>query len=194
MPMQGSMKSQRRAAMRIAISALVLAAFPAAAHASPLLSGYGGPGQGTQAILGAALVNGPSGGGGGSRGGGSQAAGAPSSSPGGQPTGSEARRSAAIRPGNALRGHRTVPGRAGGATLATGAARSAGTSNLPAGAYPVSETGVAQSSAALGLSTAGLLEAFAVLCALVATIVLTRRLTRAAPRPGGTDEQLGVGG
>jgi hypothetical protein len=40
------------------------AAMPAAAVASSLLSGYGGPGQGNQAILGAALVNGPRGGGG----------------------------------------------------------------------------------------------------------------------------------
>ena len=32
---------------------------PASALASPLLSGYGGPGQGSQVILGSALVNGP---------------------------------------------------------------------------------------------------------------------------------------
>ena len=31
----------------------------APAHASPLLSGYGGPGQGSQAILGATLLNAP---------------------------------------------------------------------------------------------------------------------------------------
>ena len=42
-----------------------LAAAPASASAGPLLSGYGGPGQGSQAILGATLLNGPSGGGGG---------------------------------------------------------------------------------------------------------------------------------
>jgi hypothetical protein len=36
---------------------------PASAHANPLLSGYGGPGQGNQAILGATLLNGPGGGG-----------------------------------------------------------------------------------------------------------------------------------
>jgi hypothetical protein len=35
---------------------------PSVAAGSPLLSGYGGPGQGEQAILGGGLVNGPSGG------------------------------------------------------------------------------------------------------------------------------------
>lgn len=38
---------------------------PSVATGSPLLSGYGGPGQGEQAILGGGLVNGPSGGSGG---------------------------------------------------------------------------------------------------------------------------------
>ncbi len=42
---------------------------PAAAAGGPLLSGYGGPGAGDQAIIGAALIGGPSGGG--SAGGGS---------------------------------------------------------------------------------------------------------------------------
>jgi cobalamin biosynthesis Mg chelatase CobN len=41
---------------------------PAASRAGSLLSGYGGPGEGNQAILGSALLNGPSGGGGGSGG------------------------------------------------------------------------------------------------------------------------------
>lgn len=176
---------------------VLLVALPAVAQASPLLSGYGGPGQGSQAILGAALVNGPSGGGGGSRGGGSQsspgssaavsgAQSAPSSSsPGGQTarSGSETHRSA------------TIPrGKAPGATLPSGAVRAAGTSNLPAGAYPVPERGVAQSSGAFGLSTIGLLEAFVVLCGLIATLLVTRRLGGASPPPGGTDEQLGAGG
>jgi hypothetical protein len=53
---------------RIVIQALVFlaatVALPAPALASSLLSGYGGPGQGNQAVLGSALVNGPKGGGG----------------------------------------------------------------------------------------------------------------------------------
>jgi hypothetical protein len=44
--------------------AVAAACLPAGAQANPLLSGYGGPGQGNQAILGAALLNGRGGGGG----------------------------------------------------------------------------------------------------------------------------------
>ena len=49
------------AAMTLAAAALA----PASATAGSLLSGYGGPGEGNQAILGSALLGGPSGGGGG---------------------------------------------------------------------------------------------------------------------------------
>src|SRR3984893_14298799 len=51
----------------IPIAALLMAlsaAMPSAAPAKSLLSGYGGPRPGSQAILGAMLLNGPSGGGG----------------------------------------------------------------------------------------------------------------------------------
>jgi hypothetical protein len=47
----------------VTIAAVVLLALPAFARANPLLSGYGAPGQGSQALLGSALV-GPRGGGG----------------------------------------------------------------------------------------------------------------------------------
>src|SRR5438309_8805588 len=73
--MQGSMTNRGRT-IRMAGSTLAVglasawAAVPATAHAGPLLSGYGGPGQGNQAILGSALVGGSSGGGGTSGGGG----------------------------------------------------------------------------------------------------------------------------
>ncbi len=46
-----------------------VALVPVSANANPLLSGYGGPGEGSQAILGSALLNGPSAGGGPSSGG-----------------------------------------------------------------------------------------------------------------------------
>jgi hypothetical protein len=57
------MKSQR---IIIFIGALlaVTAVLSGSALASPLLSGYGGPGQGNQALLGSTLINGPKGGGG----------------------------------------------------------------------------------------------------------------------------------
>jgi hypothetical protein len=53
---------------------------PAALAGGPLLSGYGGPGAGAQSIIGATLLNGPSGG---SGGGGSGGSGGLSSSSGG---------------------------------------------------------------------------------------------------------------
>ncbi len=67
---QGSMKNHRIISHSCAAAAVVLLAFPVAAQAgSSLLSGYGGPGEGNQALLGSALVNGHRGGG--SSGGGS---------------------------------------------------------------------------------------------------------------------------
>src|SRR5580698_25991 len=56
-----------------ALASLALFAIPAPAALAggPLLSGYGGPGAGAQAIIGATLLNGPGGSSGGSSGGGS---------------------------------------------------------------------------------------------------------------------------
>jgi hypothetical protein len=58
----------------IGLFAAAVVAMPSTALASSLLSGYGGPGQGNQAVLGSALVNGPKSGGGGGRSGGSAGA------------------------------------------------------------------------------------------------------------------------
>jgi hypothetical protein len=63
------MKSHRIIIYIGVVLAAALAVLPASALASSLLSGYGGPGQGSQAILGSALVNGPKGGGSGGGGG-----------------------------------------------------------------------------------------------------------------------------
>ena len=56
------MRSHRTTIFIGAFCATLAVAAPAPALASSLLSGYGGPGQGNQAILGSALVNGPRGG------------------------------------------------------------------------------------------------------------------------------------
>ena|ERR1700722_19964821 len=57
--------SSRRTTIWIGIllTVVLVALFSAVASANPLLSGYGGPGQGDQAILGATLLNGPGAGG-----------------------------------------------------------------------------------------------------------------------------------
>lgn len=60
------MRTQSTIIRTVLSAAAVLAVAPGVASANPLLSGYGGPGEGNQAILGAALLKGPSGGGGGS--------------------------------------------------------------------------------------------------------------------------------
>jgi hypothetical protein len=64
------MKHHRRAIFIPPLFASLVMALPgtAVAAAPPLLSGYGGPGAGAQAILGGALVNGPGSGGSGSGG------------------------------------------------------------------------------------------------------------------------------
>lgn len=165
--MHGSSKSHRTVASLVAVLAVLLAAAPASALESSLLSGYGGPGQGNQAILGAALLNGPrSGGDGGGPGGaaGFATAGATSgrtaTGPGSvAPTGSAARRPlpTVSRQGkHAASGVRQV--------LTTGASR-------PARA----------DSATLGLSGQDFLYILLALAALACTGVFTRRLARMTP-------------
>ena len=58
------MKPQRRIITSVGVVVVAAACLPAGAQANPLLSGYGGPGQGNQAILGATMLNGRGGGGG----------------------------------------------------------------------------------------------------------------------------------
>ena len=154
------------------------AAMPVAALGNPLLSGYGGPGLGSQAILGSALLNGPAGGGGGSAPGSSGAAPASAESstggvtPGaGAGVGLAAARSA---------GHASRTG--GRAERAAGAsAQASGPSKL----YPASERGVAEPAGTLGLSGQDLLLILLAIGALAVTAVLTARLT-AKPRQGDT--------
>ncbi len=63
---------KHRTMICIGACAAAIGSVPAApAFANSLLSGYGGPGQCNQAILGSALINGPGGNGGGSGGAGS---------------------------------------------------------------------------------------------------------------------------
>jgi hypothetical protein len=57
------MNRHRKIIFSAGLLVAIVVATPVAAHASPLLSGYGGPGQGSQMILGSSLLNGPGGGG-----------------------------------------------------------------------------------------------------------------------------------
>ncbi len=156
------MTSHRTTLLTLVSLVVIAAAMPSSASASPLLSGYGGPGEGDQAILGSALLNGP-------RGGSGTGAGLPG---GGARVGTH-RSEAPVSPGHGKQ-----------AAGATGQAF-----GKPSGSHSISERGGSASSAVadsgtLGLSGADLLYALLALCVLAFTAVFTRRLTRVAGREG----------
>jgi hypothetical protein len=173
------MKPHRTIIPIVGLLMALSAAGPAAAPANPLLSGYGGPGQGSQAILGSALLNGPGSG----RGGGS--GNASSSTPaasGSQTTGANPAPAATTQGRRASSGGSPRAGTEGGERGAVGQS-----SPSVSVAYPASERGAAAlQSGALGLSGEDLLFIILALFALAFTGGLTRRLTRttAAGRPG----------
>lgn len=176
----GRTRGQRSSRATVALTLLVLlvsAVGPAVAGANSLLSGYGGPGQGSQAILGAALVGGRSGGG--SSGGGSGGGGSGGESPSGLAL--VEGRASGSHP-SATRVHARGPGRAAGAAV-VGHQIKGGASNSGARTYP-HESGVntsqttSVSSPALGLSGADVMYILLALGVLILTAVLTRRLVR----------------
>jgi hypothetical protein len=149
--------------------ALGLAA-PVAAQANPILSGYGGPGQGNQAILGSALLNGPAGGG---SGGGGSAGGGLSGESGSSTTATSAG---------------SAGGHSGASKQSSAHGRSATPASSPqriqprldpASAYLAAERGHAVGqSGTLGLGGQDLLYIILVLGALTLAAVFTRRLTQ----------------
>jgi hypothetical protein len=154
------------------------AALAPAAQASPLLSGYGGPGQGSQAILGSALLNGPRSGGGVGTGGGSRGANGPSTVAVGRVTssGSGVTTDDATRPPAGGRHRAPRNGEREGEREKAALASSF---------YPASEELPAgQHSTALGLSSEDVVLMILAACAVVLTGVLVRRLTRPS-RPDG---------
>jgi hypothetical protein len=164
------MKSHRLTTTVTLLVLAVSASTPPAADAGSLLSGYGGPGQGSQAILGSALLKGPSGGGGSgggssplSAGGGEAAAGTRASTT----PASDANAPASIGGGRQKQAN-------GSAGRASGGGFRAYTHTSGLTASRVSVGG----SQTLGLSGADLLYIFLALGALVLTAVLTRRLAR----------------
>jgi len=186
------MKSRRTIVSISALLAILVATVPASASANSLLSGYGGPGAGDQAILGSTLLNGPRGGNGasgaGSPGGSlgsisSSSTGAVSAGGGGGQGSAKGSSSTTARSGKRVRGNRAgrnsqTSGGSGdassGAAYADGALSRSGVSSPAAGG---SET--------LGLSGEELIYIFLVFGALAFTGVLTRRLIRTT-RPEGT--------
>jgi hypothetical protein len=171
---------------RMIVSILVLipvlsAATRSSALANSLLGGYGGPGQGNQAILGSALLKGP-------RGGGGTGAGSPRASGSAASSSTGSTSIGAPGGGGRVTSHRSeAPVSLGdGKRVADTIGQASG---KPSGPYSISERGEAASSAVadsgtLGLSGADLLYALLALCVLVFTAVLTRHLTRTRWREG----------
>jgi hypothetical protein len=164
------------------VGVLVCTAAPAStAAANPLLSGYGGPGQGSQAILGAGLVGGGSGGGG-SQGGGSTGSAPPSSGASryGEPlaTGTESSSRAGVS--------KAGGGSSRGSTGRSGTREARGVRASGAALYPtaVAERAYLASAAADtgGLSGSDLTYALLALVVLALTAALTRAFSRTADR------------
>jgi hypothetical protein len=92
----------------LALLALFAIPAPAALAGGPLLSGYGGPGAGAQAIIGGTLLNGPNGGSGGGASG--SAGGSPSSRSSPSSSSSATKNASRVASG----GGQSAPGSAGG--------------------------------------------------------------------------------
>jgi hypothetical protein len=159
-PRQGRMTSHRRIISTLLLTAALIAVTPVLAAASSLLSGYGGPGEGSQELLGATLLNGPPAGSSdsfryGERPGATRPGGTEPSSANAGAANAESRRS---------------QGRGHGGKASAGAVRAYQASSAREAAAAGSET--------LGLSTDDFLYILLALAVLVITGVLTGRLAR----------------
>jgi hypothetical protein len=157
----------------------------ALAGSGPLLGGYGGPGDGNQAILGSALVGGAGGNGSSGSSGGSLGSSGSSlegvAGAGAQAGGSQGNASAGSSAHAAIHGevgrsgHRASGARSGGGKTSSGAP--------PTYSASSDRTNLQSASAAsdtLGLSGTDIAYMLLVLCVLTFTGVLTRRLVRSA--------------
>jgi hypothetical protein len=174
------MKSHRGPITSVALAAAFACLLaPTAAAANTLLSGYGGPGQGNQAILGAALVN-PPGGGSGSAGNGSAGgAAAAGTSLGTTSSGSSAGSGAAQTPPSAR--HRAATGAHAVGAAAANASAGGPRANSSVSALAAREPSLG--SSLLGLSGADLIYILLVFGALGLTAGLTWRVA-GRPRQG----------
>lgn len=176
------MTTHQRITSILVFAALVAAALPGTAAANSLLSGYGGPGEGNQAILGSALLNAPKGGGGSRSGSGGAGV---SQGSGSQTSGVQGGETAAPRST-----HGSSGGTKGSARRRKEGARATkpavqDTASQPAkGAsviYPAASHEVTTGgSRALGLSGADFVYIILALGVLAVTGFLTVRLTRPA--------------
>jgi hypothetical protein len=183
--MQGkeAMKTHRKITLAIGLLVMLSAVAPASASASSLLSGYGGPGQGAQAVLGSSLLNGTSRGGGGSAGGApTGTAPAGGGSAGGATTGTvplAAVSTGGRKTGPGTEGKRPARARNGSQTAASATGDGAYLSYPRVGSSRASVGG----AGVLGLSDSAFLFALLALAALFFTGLLTRGLAKASGTP-----------
>jgi hypothetical protein len=173
---EGMNRHQRITSVLVFV-ALIAAAFPGAGLASSLLSGYGGPGEGNQAVLGSALLNAPKGGGGGGGGAGAGSLGSGQASSG---QSGEAAASPGAKAGATSKRatHKGSSGRTRSAKPAAGGG-TAQASHTRAVIYPAASREVTTGgSRALGLSGADFVYIILALGVLALTGLLTVRLTR----------------
>lgn len=171
------MKLSRASTIGAALVAVSLSIAAPARAGNALLGGYGGPGDGTQAVLGATLLNGPSGGGGagggGSSGGLAAQGGDPAAGSGGQSGAGAPSGSAAAAPaGTGVRGQ----GAASRPSSPHVAGSDAGQplTHASAATYPTA----AVAATTLGLSGQNLFLVALTLVVLALTGLLTRLLAR----------------
>jgi len=169
------MKPQRMIAQFTATAALLALGAPAAASAEAggtLLSGYGGPGQGSQAIIGSGFVNGPGAGGGTSGGSGTSAATAAGSS-----AAAGATRAGASGARGGSPAHPTAPA----GTHVSGGGIQPAVSGVSPARGPLTETG-SQSLVLPGGDVLDILLGLVVLALTgIATVLLARRGTGTGP-------------
>lgn len=180
------MTRHRTFGLTLGMAAVLVCAAPACASANPLLSGYGGPGQGSQAILGSAIVGGGGSGSGGGSGTGSQGGG--STNGGGSSSAQASGLSHSGESGAAggssqdgSVGHNGTAPASGGSRGHSGAGATGGTRGRGAGAYPSAQAErayLASVSQTGGLSASELAYALLALLLLALTAFCTRTLVR----------------
>ncbi len=194
------MNRSAKIAIGVVTAAVSACSCAPALAAGTLLSGYGGPGQGSQAVLGSTLLHGSGKGSGGSSGGrsaggtsqGSPRSSTPSATSQAQPTEAPASGSPAQQAGSSGRSsrpsgkrgaaHGSGPAAKHGHPSATGApTRGAeGSAEAPFAGYTAAQS--ASAGSPLGISGGDLLLVILVLAALAFTGVLTVRLASGRPQ------------
>jgi hypothetical protein len=182
----GSMGSNRRTIVMLTLISLAISAvLPALASAGSLLSGYGGPGEGNQAILGSALLNGRSGKGGSSGGSGGAAGTAQSGSYGSLIASAKEAQTASSSDGSRGSTGTSSPRSSKSGSkqrhVEAGAGKASNSASPPYTQTnrPSTQASGGGSSQPLGLSGADLLYILLALVVLALTGVLTRGLVRA---------------